>query len=55
MFAEAKTLDQSGTTPCPRDADVKNGSSRKGERALLQNNIKTKLEYLKLSKTYPST
>jgi hypothetical protein len=52
---EAKTLDESGTTPCPRDADLKNGSCHKGERALLQNNIKAKPEQLKLRKTYPST
>jgi hypothetical protein len=39
----------------PRGADIKNGSCQKGERAHLQNNIKAKLEQLKLSKTYPST
>jgi hypothetical protein len=29
---EAKTLDELGTTPCPRDADLKNGSCWKRER-----------------------
>jgi hypothetical protein len=29
---EAGTLDESGMTPCPRDADLKNGSRRKRER-----------------------
>jgi hypothetical protein len=44
-------------TPCPRDAELKNGSRRKRERerAHLQNNIKAKPEQLKLHKTYPST
>jgi hypothetical protein len=55
FFAEADTLDESGLAPCPRDADLKNGSRWKGERALLQNNIKVKPEQLKLSRTYPST
>jgi hypothetical protein len=31
-FLEAETLDESGMAPCPRDADLKNGSRRKGER-----------------------
>jgi hypothetical protein len=44
MFAKAETLDESGMTPCPRDVDLKNGSDQKGERALLQNNIKVKPE-----------
>jgi hypothetical protein len=26
------TLDESGTTPCPIDADLKNDSCQKGER-----------------------
>jgi hypothetical protein len=55
MFVEAKTHDESGMTPYPRDTDLKNGSRRKGERALMRNNIKVKPEQLKLSKTYPST
>jgi hypothetical protein len=55
MFIEAKTLNESGMTPYPRDTDLKNDSRRKGERALLRNNIKVKPEQLKLSKTYPST
>jgi hypothetical protein len=41
-------------TPCPRDADLKNGSHRKGERTHLQNNDKEKPEQLKLSKIDPS-
>jgi hypothetical protein len=52
---EAGTLDESGMTPYPRNADLKNDSRIKGERAHLQNNIKAKLGQLKLSKTYPST
>jgi hypothetical protein len=43
---KTETLDESGTSPCPRDADLKNGSRQKGERALLQNNIKAKHEQL---------
>jgi hypothetical protein len=31
-FLEAETLDESGMAPYPRDADLKNGSRRKGER-----------------------
>jgi hypothetical protein len=31
-FSEVEILDESGTAPCPRDADIKNGSYRKGER-----------------------
>jgi hypothetical protein len=34
-FTEAETLDELRMTPCPRDADLKNGSRQKGERALL--------------------
>jgi hypothetical protein len=44
MFVEAKTLEESGMTPYPRDTDLKNDSRRKGERALLRNNIKVKPE-----------
>jgi hypothetical protein len=32
IFMEAKMLDESGMIFCPRDADLKNGSCRKGER-----------------------
>jgi hypothetical protein len=55
IFVEAITR-RSRTTPCLRDADLKNGSRRKGERegAHLQNNIKAKPEQLKLNKTYLS-
>jgi hypothetical protein len=28
-FLEAETLDESGMAPCPRDADLKNGSRRR--------------------------
>jgi hypothetical protein len=33
-FLEVKTLDKSGTTPCPRDADLKNDSHQKGGREI---------------------
>jgi hypothetical protein len=37
--------------PCPRDADLRNGSRREGEREThLQNHIKANPEQLKLSK-----
>jgi hypothetical protein len=37
--------------PCPRGADLRNGSHQEGEREThLQNNIKTKPEHLNLSK-----
>jgi hypothetical protein len=42
MFVKAKTLDELGMAPCPRDVNLKNGSHQKGESALLQNNIKAK-------------
>jgi hypothetical protein len=32
IFAKEGTLDESGTTPWLRDADLKNGSRRKAER-----------------------
>jgi hypothetical protein len=44
MFAKAETLDESGMTHCPGDVNLKNGSHQKGDRALLQNNIKAKHE-----------
>jgi hypothetical protein len=53
IFAEVSTR-RSRTAPCPRDANLRNGSRQEGERAQLQNNIKTKPEQLNLSKTYPS-
>jgi hypothetical protein len=42
MFVKAETLDESGMTPCPGDVNLNNGSHQKGDRALLQNNIKAK-------------
>jgi hypothetical protein len=55
IFTKAGTLDESGTTPYPRDANLKNNSRRKGERGhTCKNNIKAKPEQLKLNKTYPS-
>jgi hypothetical protein len=42
--------------PCPRDADLRNGSRQEGGgENTLANNIKANPEQLKLSKTYPST
>jgi hypothetical protein len=30
-FADVEILDEAGTTPCPRDDDIKNDSCQKGE------------------------
>jgi hypothetical protein len=39
-------------TPCPRGADLRNGSRQEGEREThLQNNMKVKPEQIKLSRT----
>jgi hypothetical protein len=40
--------------PYPRDANLRNGSRREGERETLLQNNKAKPKQLKLSKTYPS-
>jgi hypothetical protein len=55
IFAEA-VAHRSRMTPYPRDADLRNGSRREGEREThLQNSIKAKPEQLKLCKTDPLT
>jgi hypothetical protein len=55
-ICESDNTRQSRMAPYTRDVDIKNDSCRKGEREIhLQNNIKVKLEQLKLSKTDMST